>query len=234
MDRSILIMQIILLYVLAVACTAYDVFYVLPDNSTNSSCPTRPCITLGKYLLDNSILPATMNVEYRFLPGKHQVTGINKIMLQNLCNFSFVGNDSKPSVAILDSNILFINSSNVTIMNIMFKSDIEHSVITFNTCLSCHIKHVTFINYVLAYTNLIGQSYLYNITVYLTGTPSKCYHMILLQYSDLPWDYYGEYTVIITKLTVNGNDNACHNPDFQYGASISYDKYITLSNKVQP
>ena len=229
-------MQIIyIICILAVTCEAYDVFYVLPDNSANSSCPTWPCIALGEYLLDNSILPATMNVEYRFLPGKHQVT--TKIMLQSLFNFSFVGIANKSSVVILNGKIQFINSSNVTIKNIVFKSEIEisqHSMIALNTCLSCHIKHVTLIQCGLICTNLIGKSYLHNITVHLTVIPStlhKCYPIILLQYWDLPWVDHSElYTVTITQLSVNGNDNACHlyDPDSEYsGASIIISLYQT-------
>ena len=202
------------------ACQAYDVFYILPDDSINSSCPTQPCI-----IFDDSVLPATVNVEYHFLPGEHHF--INSVMLQNLSNFSFIGNTT---TIILNSNIYFTNSNNVTIMNIVFKSDLEvtqYSVIAFNTCFSCHVKHVTLIQYGLACTNLIGQSHLENITIHLTVTSSTCFQIILLQYWDLLWEYYGEYTVIISELSMNGNDNACLKSDSQYDASINILLYQT-------
>ena len=53
--------------------TATEVLYVLPDNSTNVSCPSQPCATLSQYLLDNGTLPVVSNVEYHFLPGEHHI-----------------------------------------------------------------------------------------------------------------------------------------------------------------
>ena len=213
----------ILLHFLAVACQAYDVFYVLRDDSINSSCSAQPCI-----ILNNNILPATINVEYRFLPGEYHF--INNIMLQNLSNFALIGNANISPAIILNSNIYFAYSCNVTIMNIVFKSLLEvtqYSVITFNTCFSCRVKHVTLIQYGLACTNLIGQSHLNNITIHLNVTSSTCYQIILLQYWDLPWEYYGEYNVIVSELSINGNDNACLKSDPQYDASISIFLYQT-------
>ena len=55
-------------------CTTTDVLYVLPDNSTNVSCPSQPCATLSQYLLDNGTLPIMSNVEYHFLSGEHHVS----------------------------------------------------------------------------------------------------------------------------------------------------------------
>ena len=47
------------------ASTAVEqIYYVLPDNSTNTSCMFQPCATLSQYLLDNNgSLPVVSNVE---------------------------------------------------------------------------------------------------------------------------------------------------------------------------
>ena len=45
---------------------------MLSDDSTTISCPSQPCTTLSRYLLDNNgTLPVGSNVEYHFLPGEH-------------------------------------------------------------------------------------------------------------------------------------------------------------------
>ena len=52
---------------------ATEILYVLPDNSTNVSCPSQHCATLSQYLLDSGTLPVVSNVEYHFLLGEHRV-----------------------------------------------------------------------------------------------------------------------------------------------------------------
>ena len=43
--------------------TDHEVFYVLPDISTNAvSCPSQPCAALSQYVLDNGTLPVVSNV----------------------------------------------------------------------------------------------------------------------------------------------------------------------------
>ena len=68
--------------------TAAEILYVLPDNSTNVSCPSQPCATLSRHLLDNGTLPVVSNVEYHLLPGEHHVPA--NMILQNLYNFSVI------------------------------------------------------------------------------------------------------------------------------------------------
>ena len=68
------------------------------------------------------------------------------------------------------------------------------------------------------------MSYLENITVNLSITPpvlDMCYHGILLRYWDLPWTDNEEHILKINKLTINGNNNMCHNPNSLHGAAIS-------------
>lgn len=102
------------------ASTAYKIFYVLPNNSTDNICATQHCATLSEHLINNGgSIPTIINVEYRFLPGKHQVS--NRIILRYLHNFSLVGfvNNNLPAVVI--STILIYNSRNVTVKNIILK-----------------------------------------------------------------------------------------------------------------
>ena len=65
--------------------TANKILYVLPNNSTNTSCTSQPCATLSQYLLDDGSLPDVENVEYHFLPGEHQVP--NDIVLKIYVTF---------------------------------------------------------------------------------------------------------------------------------------------------
>ena len=70
--------------------TATLVFNILPDDSTNVSCPSQPCATLSQYLLDNNgVLPVWSNVEYHFLSGEHHLQ--TTMTLMYLSNVSFVG-----------------------------------------------------------------------------------------------------------------------------------------------
>ena len=64
------------------------IFYVLPNDLTNTSCIYQPCTTLGQYLLEDGTLPDVVNVEYHLLPGEHQIPA--NMVLKNLHNFSIV------------------------------------------------------------------------------------------------------------------------------------------------
>jgi len=58
---------LVIMAVLNISKSIYH-FFVLPDDSTNVSCPSQPCATLSQYLLDNNgTLPVVSNVEYHFL-----------------------------------------------------------------------------------------------------------------------------------------------------------------------
>ena len=70
-----------------ITSAANEIFYVLPDNSTNAvSCPSQPCATLSQYMLDNGTLPVVSNVEYQFLPGEHHVPATKFAQLFNNWN----------------------------------------------------------------------------------------------------------------------------------------------------
>ena len=72
----------ILVHVLIGISTATEIFYVLPDNSPNISCPSHHCATFS---LDNDTLPVVSNVEYHLLPGEHYV--ISTEMVVEFTNF---------------------------------------------------------------------------------------------------------------------------------------------------
>ena len=71
-------------------CTPTELFYVLPDNSTNASCPSQPCATLSQYieLYDTSRI-STSNVKFLFLSGTHSLT--SNIIMQRVHNVTMVG-----------------------------------------------------------------------------------------------------------------------------------------------
>ena len=179
--------------------SANEIFYVLPDNSTNDSCPSQPCATLSQYWLHNGTLPVVSNVEYHFLPGEHHVPA--NMMLQNLYNFSIIGtisNSSLPTVLIGCSQSLYViyisNSFFVNITNVMFKhcnmllNKIGRTNLKLFCCFSCNVENVTFVQYGITGFNLIGRSYLNNIKVEFSNI---CCNLILLQYSIcLPWHKY--------------------------------------------
>ena len=156
---------------------ASKIMYVLPDNSTNDSCPFQPCATLSEYLLDNGTLPVVSNVQYYFLPGEHHVPA--NMLLQDLCNFSIIGTvkESPPPVMLvgcLQSYVInVINSYNFTIANVMFRRCDQIQLdkykclanLLIDSCYSCTIENVVFLNSGLKGTNLIGKSYLTKILI---------------------------------------------------------------------
>ena len=96
-----MIMNLALLLVTTfiLASTAVEqIFYVLPDNSTNTSCLFQPCATLSQYLLDNNgSVPVMSNVEYHFLPGEHYVP--TDLFLQHLHNVTMTGYQSSFTIS---------------------------------------------------------------------------------------------------------------------------------------
>ena len=214
--RCVIVFSFILTTVEICMSTATEIFYVLPDNSTNGSCPSQPCATLSQYWLHNGTLPVVSNVEYHFLPGEHHVP-VN-MMLQNLHNFSIIGaisNSSLPTVLIGCSQsfyaIYIINSFLVNITNVMFKhcnmlpKNIARTHLKLFCCFSCKIENVTFVQYGIIGFNLIGRSYLNNIKVEAMKSSKVCRKLILLQYSIcLPWHEYNNYMhdVTINQLVI--------------------------------
>ena len=173
---------------------ANKMLYVLPDNSTNTSCSSQPCATLSQYLLDDGTLPDVVNVEYHFLPGEHQVPA--NMVLKNLHNFSIVGIVHERSlqtvlVGCFHSHVLKIYASHyVNIRNVMFKRCYNPQLqpyiyltsLYLSWCFSCVLENVTFTNFGIVGSNLIGHSYLN--AIYITHTTGQFCQGILLADSD--------------------------------------------------
>ena len=188
-----------------------EIFYVLPDNATDTvSCPSQPCATLSQHLLDNHTLPALSNAEYRFLPGEHYVPDI--MILQNLCNISIIGIVSKPSSLVVLVGyqqryvINIVDSHFVIIKNVKFKNcraNEDESIVNLRMlcCFSCKIVNVTFLYYGLEGYNLIGKSYLDNINIETIRHTQLCCQAIYVRYTICPlWKNYVNHT---HNLTIN-------------------------------
>ena len=233
--------------------TVNKILYVLPDNSTNTSCTYQPCTTLSNYLLDDGTLPDVANVEYHFLPGEHQIPG--NMVLTNLHNFSIVGIVGRSSsqvvlVGCVHSHVLKINASHyVNIRNILFKRcyhpqlqpSMYFTSLYLSWCFSCVLNNVTFTNFGIVGENLMGNSYLNRI--YITHTTGQFCQGITLVYSDddqLLTDK-NEYRLLMNDIHITqiGNGSKCFiiNDDFTAGLSVyifSHEKNgaILISNSL--
>ena len=173
----------ILVFVLVGISTATEIFYVLPDNSSNISCPSRQCATFSQYFLDNDTLPVVSNVEYRLLPGEHVITTTETVKFSNFQNFTLVGEFNeqlKLSLTILvSSSIIIFDSYNITVTNVVFKTFpiYINANLWLAVCFSCTIDNVTLMGCGIRGNNIIGRSYLNNIVIYLTKSNSTlwCY-----------------------------------------------------------
>ena len=153
---------------------ATKVFFVVPDNSPNISCPANHCATISQYFMDNGTLSVGINVEYHLLPGEHYIT--TTAVLNNLQNFSLVGIINKelqlPSIIFVSTRFIIFNSYNVTITNVAFKTKYpSNHNFQLIVCISCTIENVTLTGCSLSCKNLIGRSYLNNIVINLTKSP---------------------------------------------------------------
>ena len=202
--------------------TANKILYVLPDNSTNTSCAHQPCTTLSQYLLDDGTLPDVVNVEYHFLPGEHQVPA--NMVLKNLHNFSIVGIVGKSSLQVVlvgcvHSHVLKIHASlYVNIRNVLFKrcyhpqlqSHMYLTSLYLSWCFSCVLENVNFTNFGIVGENLMGNSYLNGI--YITHTTGYFCQGITLTYKeDRLFTDKNEYHLLMNKIHITeiGNGSKC-------------------------
>ena len=101
-------------------CTPTGLFYVLPDNSTNASCPSQPCATLSQYLLNMSVMS---NVKYLFLSGKHHLTSNITIQLVHNVTMRGINYDTlAPAMVFCFSETFIIFNNNIIIIIILFFS----------------------------------------------------------------------------------------------------------------
>ena len=215
---------------------ANKILYVLPNNSTNTSCTYQPCTTLSKYLLDDGTLPDVANVEYHFLPGEHQIPA--NMVLKNLHNFSIVGIVGRSSsqvvlVGCVHSHVLKIYASHyVNIRNVSFRrcyypqlqSSMYFTSLYLSWCFSCVLESVTFTNFGIVGKNLMGNSSLNRINI--THTTGQFCQGITLAYLDddqLLTDK-SEYHLIMNKIHITeiGSGSKCFiiNDDFTAGLSV--------------
>ena len=206
---------------ISVPTTAKWIFYVLPDNSTSTSCPFQPCATLSQYMLDNGSLPVVSNIEYHFLPGEHYIP--TSMRLQYLHNFTITGRYDYTSIptVIIGSLITYLkvfNSVNVSIENVIFK---KHNIdmilheryrdnvynLAFVNCVSCKIIKVNFLKYGFRGENLVGESYLNDIVMELTNTPLCCFSGIYLSFVGYSGIYHSEYVqLVINRISMTNID----------------------------
>ena len=233
-------------------CTpmATKILYVIPDNSTNASCPVQPCATLSEYVLDNGTLPVVSNVQYYFLPGEHHVP--TNMLLQDLCNFSIIGTvkESPPPVvlvACLQSYVINVtNSYNVTIANVMFRQCDQTQLnkykyltnLILNLCYSCTIENIVFINLGLKGTNLIGNSRLTEILI--KSDVTQLNYLVFCQGITLYYYWHkSEYKNLLMmnqiKIIGEKTGNKCYNGDavgIHIMIGIMEDFSIIISNSL--
>ena len=206
---------------------ATRIFYVIPGNSTNASCPSQPCATISKYLFDNGTLPVVSNVQYYFLPGEHHVPA--NMLLQDLCNLSIIGivKESPPPVVLVGCSQSYVinvtNSYNVTIANVMFRwCDLmqlkKHRYLTnllIHLCYSCTMENAVFINSGLKGINLIGKSHFTKITIESNLGYLMFCQGITLYYWDMPAYKDHKHLLIMNEINIIGKEavKKCDNND---------------------
>ena len=225
------IMMLITCQIKLYICPSTGIFYVLPDNLSSTSCPSQPCATLNQYL--SSLSPEMSNIMFVFLSGEHNL--ISNITMQHVYNVTMVGYYHNLSPAIIfchsdDAVMIFINCFNITISSLVFKNcggygpkidaveaktlyadSLVIAAMFISICDNCNITDVVFIGYGLVVSNLLGKSYLHNVTVHLNTTehslPEWCGHGLeVANYGRSP--YYISHTLIhMSKITINGSNS---------------------------
>ena len=202
---------------------ASKVIYIIPNNPSNTSCPSQPCATLSHLLDNNGTLPVVSNVEYHLLAGEHHVPP--SMELYGLYNLTFIGITDKFSspvvlISCLQSFIHVISSTYVVIRNIVFQQcDLiqydqyyDHETnLMLTECWSCEVRNVTFFQYGLVVHNLLGNSWLCNIIIDLTIKRSYTYlhfHGIILTTKNLSDISYNHHSIIVLdKICIYSQDD---------------------------
>ena len=205
--------------------TATEIFYVLPDDSSNISCPSHQCATFSQYFLDNDTLPVVSNVEYHLLPGEHYVISTEMILLRYLQNFSLVGLCNKKlhlsSTILVSTDIVIVNSYNVTVTNVIFKISLAYTAgdidvkVQLVVCIYCTIENVTLGCGLLGH-NLIGRSYLNNIFILNSEYLCNSYRGIMLRYGNYSFNEskpeiaYGKCITTLQNIRLVYRDSICN------------------------
>ena len=213
--------------------TSTESFYVLPGNSSNTSCPSHPCVTLSQYLGNIS---GMTNISFLFLSGNHSLT--STITMQQVDNITMIGvsyNNSAPAIIICNSAgaaLVFTNASNIKIGNLVFRNcggigpriiprnDVYPddyyplpAALFFYTCYYCNVTNTTFIGYGLMINNLLGESHLDSITILITVEYYDLLQMCnqgirIINTGENPY-YVSHNLIYISKTIIKVHDNLC-------------------------
>ena len=151
----ILSLTILLQVLLLVGASADERIYFVKPSNFSSNCPNNeyPCLTLGEYTSNQSEF-FTSSSTFLFLPGNHTTTVV--IFLVNVAKIRFEAFNANPGITKIDfsveclnvsdliiqgltlgfsgekTNIVlsFINSSNITILRVIFQGSVQHRVKT--------------------------------------------------------------------------------------------------------
>ena len=239
-------------------CVASEIFYVLPDDSTNITClPQSNCGTLNQYLLDNNTLPAADNVEYHFLPGEYYIY-VN-IEMRNVSNVLITGsNHLTPAkfVCLSQAFVAILYSYNVTVRDLAFNNcggnlishlpidrsslgsifiDYAAASLVFLGCYDCAVKDIVFLKYGFAGINVFGHSYLDNININISTTVTTmdaCSSKIILLFTNEDNYYHNKNSITINKLHLTGHSKICsiHCLVFMRLVQDQYRVLITINN----
>ena len=216
---------------------ANKIFYVLPNDLSNTSCTYQPCTTLGQYLSEDGTLPDVVNVEYHFLPGEHQIP--TNVVLKNLHNFSIAGIVGRSSLQVVlvgcvHSHVLKISASHyVNIRKVSFKRCyhpqlqpyIYFTSLYLSWCFSCVLENVIFTNFGIVGENLMGNSFLNGINI--THTTGQFCQGITLVYMYRVDEQFlankNEYNLLMKEIHITeiGNGSKCFNFNDYYIAGLS-------------
>ena len=221
--HTFLVAMMVTIQVKMYMCRSTELFYVLPDHSTNADCPSQPCVTLSRHFLNININMS--NITLLFLLGKHTLT--YSITMEYAHNITMIGmgyNNLAPGPAKIFCNsdkpaIVAVNSSNIRIANLVFENcggygplleyQVDSVIIAtafLSTCYYCNVTNVKFIGYGLAVHNLLGESHLSNIIIHLCETSHSMSHWIhkgiyLIIYGRSP-HYIRQSLIYVNRITI--------------------------------
>ena len=211
-------------------CTTTGLFHVFPDPN-NVSCPSQPCATISDYILNMSGIISISNVKFLFLSGKHNLA--TNITMQYAHNVTMTGvSYDNTAIAVIsccevETIIVFINSSNITIANLVFEncggtgqmfngffSISVTAAVCIRTCYYCNVTNVTFIEYGLVISNLLGESYLSDIMLHIDVTEYRLPHPLwynkgigLINYGSSPYYISSHSLISVSRITIIGSNN---------------------------
>ncbi len=109
---------LILLQLLAVTnVSPQGIYYVMPDNTSASSCPDQPCLTLNLYAEQSSVY-FTTGATFVFLSGNHSLQ--SSISLNSVSNITLRGTEHNSSATISCTVKYLVTCRNVNNLNIQW------------------------------------------------------------------------------------------------------------------